>query len=279
MSSAEDLPVELVLHILELAVRDSIVDALHWALSLLRLSHFVHVSLMPHVYYNLRITPGNSDAFLNNTALLPYLRHVHTLQFIHLASPSQQRAWADSCEHMKGLSHVKHFRGPRKICKALAGYDGFTPVRWRSDPPVVAESILVGPVKAVTRTTVQDLTHCYMAYLSPIRVVASRMPLPPGLTHVCLVPHAVANAALFLNEIARFRGVPSMKRLVVRLGFLTTWTSDGQAARPACARLIRSAGAQWKDPNVFLDESNADYDLDDDEQWFIGEPIWRAEPE
>ncbi|EJD46943.1 hypothetical protein AURDEDRAFT_184169 [Auricularia subglabra TFB-10046 SS5] len=274
MSSASQLPRELLYRILELAARRHTLDDFPWTLSLLLLSRSAHEHVAPHVYRSLRICPRTSDAFLSIPTLTRYLPHVRTLQFFNLCDLAHQRAWASAETHIALLApSVERFRGPRKILSALAKQPTFLPTHWRCDPPMVSAS-LFGPHEETPRT-MSRLTHMYFSFVSPMRVMVSGMQNPPLIAYVCVAPHVVTTPALFLNEVAHGRISQGLQRLVIRLGFMNS--AQGKATRVTCAKLLRAAGAKWKDPRIYLDESSTDYDLDDEEQWFIGEQLWRPD--
>ncbi|EJD46944.1 hypothetical protein AURDEDRAFT_164004 [Auricularia subglabra TFB-10046 SS5] len=274
MASPPELPAELVAHIIELAAGQAAFQMLPWALSLLLLSRSFHALLAPLLYRNVRITRHNSDAFLSTPSLLRHMCHVRTLQFFSLTDLAQQRSWAEARAYMAALAPgVVRFRGPRKIMGALAAHASFLPTHWRADPPIVSES-LFGPRGKPSRT-IARMSHAYVAFVSPMRVMASTMDNPPALSHVCVVPHVVATPSLFLNEVAHIRTAPRLERMVIRLGFMKT--AQGKVTRTHCAKLLRAGGAKWKDPRVYIDESIEEFDFDDDRQWFVGEPLWKPE--
>ena len=289
--TARDLPVELVRSILEEAVASAAADKveLPWAASVLLVSQAVHNWMQPIIYADINVTNWNSASLL---ALIeashPGFSHTTCMQFVG-ATVLVWPQWLER-ETLRKISHVKRLRGPRALFHALTLANGpvkFAPTHLRTDPPVVAESLLCSREAQGTSA----LTHLHLEYPCPIRVPHGEgLFVPPSLTHLVLAPIIVDNAEHLKQDVMHFLqpactsvddedASSSLQRVVVRIRGLRRPSGDHVATAKSCVKALKHLAVTMQDKRLAVDLSAAEFTFADDGEWMCGEQLWTGEEE
>lgn len=281
MAGAPDLPLELVLNVLEWSARDPRAK-LRWKMSLLLVSRASYRWILPLAYRSLRVTPTNFAEVLaqidgGNAGFM----HVRILQFDlqdHWGL-DVETAWAMD-HRIRALPRLQRFRGDTEIFLQFSQLEGFSftpthaglfvsmPPRFVSMPP---RFFTIEISKRLSR-----LTHLYLEYFPPLHTPANADPVwPPRLSHIILHPKALREPHRFHEDIPSILAAPDIVRLVAHLFSPHGYIEFDELYRQAASSL-RQFAVDRRERRLYLVTTFVEFDMENDAHWSGGECLFEA---
>ncbi|EJD51357.1 hypothetical protein AURDEDRAFT_159761 [Auricularia subglabra TFB-10046 SS5] len=180
MSIWEDLPMELVLHILDKAARDSIQTNRIWVVNIALVSSFAYALVHPVLYHTMVIDERNRPLIED---LIEDEMHHHIFRSVRRVLVTRQLPW-NTLDYVPLLSSVQQIDAPMSFVARLAESPAFRPrklaVRYRR---------LVDVINYLPAATLLSVTHLFGYFPDGDYQITSETLAPvlaamPALSHI-----------------------------------------------------------------------------------------------